>query len=207
MRNWWYTSQVVYGSLLCGKWKASVLWDTCFDLILRVFPALDSRSFQNASVLAYKYTYMCMFIENLVLFLCKLLSWLQVSSDHHACDFYPNRQTLLFFFFLFFLGLSSLTARYTAGTKTHKRDSWVRLWNKKCSFQNGWCRWPKVRTETVVRMFRQCHINTLPCFLKWIWPSAYGGSANKSPYRIPEHFWNNSQQPGFQQRLNHSLLK
>lgn len=62
-----------------------------------------------------------MFIQSLVLFLCKLFSRLQVSCDHHACDLYPNQQTLLYYFFL--LGLSSLAARYTAGTKTHKRDS------------------------------------------------------------------------------------
>lgn len=82
VRDWWSISPVLYVSLGCDKWRAAVPWSICFGLILDVFPALDSRSFQNASVLAYKYTHTC--IQNLVLFLCKLFLRWQVICDHHV---------------------------------------------------------------------------------------------------------------------------
>lgn len=75
---------------------SSLQGSKCFDLTLGVFPGFDSRSLQNASVLEYKYTYVCMFVQSLMLFLCKLSLNCKSAAIIMAVTC-PNHQTALFF--------------------------------------------------------------------------------------------------------------
>ena len=73
-----------------------------------------------------------------------------------------------------FLGLCTIPPGYSSCPQSYKGNYRICYLNQQHPFPVCWC-WRSTFTETeMVPMLWLCHINSLSCFIFWIWPSTTG---------------------------------
>lgn len=91
-------------------------------------------------------------------------------SFHSGFQFNIQKKIRIFLF----LGLCAISPGYSSCPQSYKGNYRICYLYQQHTFPVCWC-WRSTFTETeMVPVLWLCHINSLSCFILWIWPSTTG---------------------------------
>jgi hypothetical protein len=73
-----------------------------------------------------------------------------------------------------FLGLCTISSGYSSCAQSYKGNYRICYLYQQHTFPVCWCWWSTFTETEMVPVLWLCHINSLSCFVFWIWPSITG---------------------------------